>query len=119
MCCPTGVCGPSVDPEVLRIAGLLSALEGKGYPVRRHGLSQEPQAFVDNAEVARILKEEGVSSLPLTFVDGRLVAKGSYPSNETLGEALGVTSFAGPTSSGPCCCGGESEGDDCCGPCCC
>ena len=89
MCCPTGVCGPSVDPEVLRT----------GYDVTRHNLSSEPQAFVQNAEVAAILKEKGVGVLPITYVGGKILSSGAYPSNGELGDALGVT------FDGGCCCG--------------
>lgn len=124
MCCPTGVCGPSVDPEVLRIAGLLEALAGAGYDVTRHNLSSEPQAFVQNAEVAAILKEKGVGALPITYVDGKILSSGAYPSNGELGDALGVTFVEQPAASG-CCCGsggdadGSADGGCCCGSGCC
>lgn len=124
MCCPTGVCGPSVDPEVLRIAGLLEALAGAGYDVTRHNLSSEPQAFVQNAEVAAILKEKGVGVLPITYVGGKILSSGAYPSNGELGDALGVTFVEQPAASG-CCCGsggdadGSADGGCCCGSGCC
>lgn len=34
MCCSTGVCGPTVDPELARVASALFILEGKGFPLR-------------------------------------------------------------------------------------
>lgn len=116
MCCPTGVCGPSVDPEVLRIAGLLEALDAAGFDVTRHNLSSEPQAFVQNAEVAAMLKEKGVDALPVTYVDGKMLRSGAYPSNDELGDALGVTFVEQAPASG-CCCGsdGDADGGCCCG----
>lgn len=30
MCCPTGLCGPSIDPELLRLSSVLDALKEKG-----------------------------------------------------------------------------------------
>ena len=30
MCCSTGVCGPGVDPELLRVSTFLNELEGEG-----------------------------------------------------------------------------------------
>ena len=45
MCCNTGVCGPSVDPELARFAGDLSFLKENGASVRRYNLSQEAMAF--------------------------------------------------------------------------
>ena len=30
MCCSTGVCGPSVDPELLRVSTIVNILNKKG-----------------------------------------------------------------------------------------
>ncbi|MFN2258071.1 MAG: arsenite efflux transporter metallochaperone ArsD [Desulfuromonadaceae bacterium] len=90
MCCSTGVCGPSVDPELVRIQEVLRQIE-KHAPtieVKRYSLSSEPQAFVDHSEVGDIIKEEGPDSLPLVFVDGTLISKGSYPANDQLQQRL-------------------------------
>ena len=35
MCCPTGVCGVGVDPELLRISTVLNNLEKKGIEIGR------------------------------------------------------------------------------------
>lgn len=35
MCCPTGLCGPSVDPELLRISAVPDTLEKHGILVER------------------------------------------------------------------------------------
>lgn len=32
MCCPTGVCGPAVDPKVLAIQEAILKLEAEGIP---------------------------------------------------------------------------------------
>lgn len=86
MCCSTGVCGPSVDPELVRIQEALRQIQKQApeVQVQRFGLSAEPQAFVANTAVAELLKSEGPECLPLSFVDGKLVSKGGYPSNEEL-----------------------------------
>lgn len=86
MCCPTGVCGPSVDPELVRMQEALRQIEKQASQVQvsRYGLSADPQAFVANTEVAELLKIEGPECLPLVFADGELVSKGRYPSNEQL-----------------------------------
>ncbi|MGN8689861.1 arsenite efflux transporter metallochaperone ArsD [Atopobiaceae bacterium HCP3S3_F7] len=125
MCCPTGVCGPGVDPELLRIAGVLDRLSHAGVSVERHYLSQDPKAFAENPEIVSLLKEEGADALPIAYIDGRLVSKGAYPSNDTIGEALGVDLGAaeaqdseggehGCCCGGDGCCGGEHEKDGCC-----
>jgi hypothetical protein len=95
MCCSTGVCGPSVDPELVRIQETLRQLQKQApeVQVQRYGLSSEPQAFVTNTAVAELLKSEGPECLPLIFLDGMLVSKGSYPSNEQIQGAAKLAGF--------------------------
>jgi hypothetical protein len=90
MCCSTGVCGPSVDPELVRIQEVLRQVQKHvpDVPVHRYSLSSDPQAFVSNAAVAELLKSEGPECLPLVYVDGMLVCKGCYPTNEQIQGAL-------------------------------
>jgi hypothetical protein len=86
MCCSTGVCGPGIDPELVRIYDSLRQIQKQAPEVKieRYGLTTDPQAFVSNASVAELLKGEGPESLPLGFIDGELVSKGGYPSDELL-----------------------------------
>lgn len=86
MCCPTGVCGPSADPELVRIQETLRQIQKQAPEVQvsRYGLTANPQAFVSNSAVAELLKDEGPQCLPLVFIDCDLVSKGSYPSNGQL-----------------------------------
>ena len=44
MCCSTGICGPSVDPELVRFAADLDWLKSQGVSVERFNLSQQPAA---------------------------------------------------------------------------
>jgi len=109
MCCSTGVCGPSVDPELVRIQEALRQIQKQAPEVRalRYGLSSEPQAFVANAGVAELLQSEGPECLPLTFVDGDVVSKGRYPSNEQLQAILkraGIDVTFGEKKKSACCC---------------
>ena len=84
MCCSTGVCGPSVDPELVQFAADLDWLRRQGIEVERYNLSQEPARFVNTPAVKAALSTEGNDCLPLTMVDGDVVCKGHYPSQETL-----------------------------------
>jgi AhpD family alkylhydroperoxidase len=84
MCCSTGVCGPDVDPVLVRFAADLRWLANAGVLVERHNLSQQPQAFVANQSVKAALESEGNQCLPLILVDGRIVSKGAYPAREEL-----------------------------------
>lgn len=84
--CFTGACGLSVNPELVRIQVALLQVQKQApaVQVERYGLANNPQAFTANASVAELLQDEGPKCLPLMFVDGNLVSKGRYPSNEQL-----------------------------------
>ncbi|WP_441286949.1 arsenic metallochaperone ArsD family protein [Sorangium sp. KYC3313] len=58
MCCSTGVCGPSVDPELARFAGDVDWLQKQGGTVERYNLSQQPSAFTGSHEekLARVIE---------------------------------------------------------------
>jgi hypothetical protein len=89
MCCSTGVCGPSVDPNVLRAARDLAWVKAQGVPVERYNLAQEPQAFVDEPVVAAEMAASD-ESLPLTLINGEVVGRGEYLSRGKLCELLGL-----------------------------
>lgn len=111
MCCSTGVCGPSVDPELVRIQEVLRQIQKQAAQVQvgRYGLSSDPQAFVANPAVAKLLKEEGPGCLPLVFADGELMTKGRYPGNDQFAARLAL---AGVEVS----LGGSRVIFSCCGP---
>lgn len=82
MCCSTGVCGPSVDKELIQITAIQRYVRanarGQAMFIRRN-LAQNPDAFVRNPIVAQELKRQGINALPITLVDGQLVKTGEYP----------------------------------------
>lgn len=82
MCCSTGICGPGVNPELLRVATVINNLKSNGIFVERHNLSSNPQAFINNQVVNGLLNQYGVSILPITMVDGVVVKTKGYPTNE-------------------------------------
>src|ERR1700722_20273806 len=90
MCCATGVCGPSVDPELARFTADLDWLKKQGVPVERFNLSQQPGAFATYAIVKEALNARGNDFLPLVLVDERVAVEGAYPSRETLAALAGV-----------------------------
>lgn len=90
-CCSTGVCGPSVDPELLRVAAVIESLKKSGIEVARHNLSSEPQVFMRSKAVSDALNERGVDALPITTLDGKIAKSGSYPTNEEFTRLLGVS----------------------------
>jgi len=90
MCCPTGVCGPEVDPALVRFAADLEWLKANGAEVERFNLSQEPAVFVANAEVTAAMRARD-DALPLLLVDGKIVSQGRYLDRETLAALAGLT----------------------------
>lgn len=95
MCCSTGVCGPSVDPELVRFAADLDWLKAQGVSVERFNLAQQPGAFVDDTAVKAVLDTKGEAGLPLVEVSGQVMSSGVYPSRDELAAWTGT----GPTAS--------------------
>jgi AhpD family alkylhydroperoxidase len=96
MCCSTGVCGPSVDPQLARFAADLDWLKSQGVAVERFNLSQQPAAFADDAAVKTALETKGEAGLPLVKVNGVVKSSGTYPSRDELAAWAGV---GAPTAS--------------------
>ncbi len=107
MCCSTGVCGPSVDPELARFAADLDWLKNQGVQVERFNLSQEPAAFAGDAEVKAALESRGEEGLPLVKVGDEVKSSGVYPSRDELAAWAGVDAPAkadpAPKATGGCC----------------
>ncbi|RJX21908.1 MAG: arsenical resistance operon transcriptional repressor ArsD [Desulforudis sp.] len=82
MCCSTGLCGPSPNRELMRVAADLQRLGNQGVKVKRYNLSQEPQAFVAEKEVQRLLNEKGADVLPVVLVDNEVRLTGRYPTSD-------------------------------------
>jgi hypothetical protein len=118
MCCSTGVCGPSIDPDLMRVATLVHAYTKKGLAIHRHNLSSEPQDFLSTPVVNELLTKEGADVLPIILVDGIVTKTKAYPTNEELAQWTGITVSAEPspvrktlpvTQSSGGCCGVPSE----------
>ena len=58
MCCSTGVCGPSVDPELIRVSVAVNNLKNKGIDVTRYNLASEPDAFANNIVISQQIKDQ-------------------------------------------------------------
>ncbi|MTH51887.1 arsenite efflux transporter metallochaperone ArsD [Bacillus mangrovi] len=89
MCCPTGVCGPSTDPELTRVASAVYKLENKGCLIKRFNLANEPGAFTEQPKVLALLEEKGPDILPVTLLNGEIYKTQTYPSNQEFAEIFG------------------------------
>src|SRR5699024_3507690 len=90
MCCSTGVCVPSVDPELTRIASAVYSLEQKKCDITRYNLGNDPRAYVDNEIVNKVLLQKGPDELQLIRLNNEIVKVSAYPKNEVLAECLNV-----------------------------
>ena len=90
MCCSTGVCGPGVDPDLLRVATVINNINKRGVIVERYNLTNNPQIFVDNSIVNGLLNTDGIEILPVTIVDGKVVKTKAYPTNEEFCKLLDI-----------------------------
>lgn len=90
MCCSSGLCGPALDPVLVKMNDAALALKKQGVEVERFNLAQQPKAFVDNKQVAELLRNNGKKILPITLVSDQIFRTGEYPAYEELCKALGI-----------------------------
>ncbi|MBT2731767.1 arsenite efflux transporter metallochaperone ArsD [Carnobacterium sp. ISL-102] len=90
MCCSTGVCGPSVDVDLIRITSVsqqIRKLDGK--QLVRYNLTSNPNSFVRNQNVTKVMQEKGVDCLPVTVLNNETIVKiNEYPTNKEISEWL-------------------------------
>ncbi len=90
MCCPTGVCGPNVNPALVQFASDFLWVAGQGVHVERYNLAQQPQAFATNETVKTALEKYGNACLPLILLNGSIVSEGRYPGRDELARMVGL-----------------------------
>ena len=88
LCCPTGLCGPVLDSTLVDLNEAIVTLQAEGITVVRRQMAAEPQAFMKNADVYRLIRERQLEVLPITVVQGRVVKTAAYPSLAELRGAL-------------------------------
>ena len=97
MCCPTGLCGTNINPELMRIAVAIETLKRQGVTVIRHNLRDEPQIYVSNQTVNTYLQKHGAEALPITLVDGEVAVSKTYPTTRQRSEWTGINLDFMPT----------------------
>ena len=91
MCCPTGLCGVGIDPELLRISTVLDTLKKHGIIVDRYNLNSAPAEFIKDKTINAYINEKGTEGLPAVMVDGQIVITGRYPTNEEFTKLLDIS----------------------------
>jgi len=79
MCCPTGLCGPSLDQTLLDVSEMIMELQKKGFGVERYQMTTHPQTFLNQPEVMQLVREKQMAALPIIVVRGQVVSEGHYP----------------------------------------
>jgi hypothetical protein len=79
MCCPTGLCGPTLDETLLDVNEMILTVQAEGLAVQRYQMTSHPNAFLANADVMRLVREKQMAALPITLVRGQVIKIGAYP----------------------------------------
>ena len=88
MCCPTGLCGPTLDQALLDVSEMILTLQRDNLRVERYQMTSHPNAFLANTEVMKLVREKQMEALPITVVRGKVVKFGAYPSLSEMRAAL-------------------------------
>lgn len=88
MCCPTGLCGPTLDQTLLDVNEMIFTLQCANLRVERYQMSSDPNAFLVNTEVMKLVREKQLEALPITVVHGQVVKVGAYPTLDEMRVAL-------------------------------
>jgi len=90
MCCATGVCGPEPDKELIEFNETLKKINNyfSNLKILRASLSVDVKMFLENKEIFQLVKENGQQILPITTINGKVIAKKRYLKFNELKEEL-------------------------------
>jgi hypothetical protein len=91
MCCPTGLCGPTLDQTLLDVNEMILTLQRDNLRVERYQMTSQPNAFLANPEVMKLVREKQMEALPIIVVHGKIIKSGGYPSLSEVRAALNGT----------------------------
>lgn len=90
LCCSTGLCGPEPNQDLVQLSEDVKKLQVE-FPdesIIRASLSFNANAFLDYPEVLKLVKENGTDVLPITVLDGKILAKQRYMTHDEIRAAL-------------------------------
>ncbi len=90
MCCSTGVCGPDPDDELVEVSAVLDQLEDEfeTAEISRANMQHNIDEFLNTQEIYDLVQENGPEILPITTVNGEIVAKEAYLSYDEMAAEL-------------------------------
>lgn len=84
MCCPTGLCGPTLDQTLLDVSEMILTLQRDNLRVERYQMTSHPSAFLGNVDVMKLVREKEMAALPITVVRGKVIKVGAYPTIDEI-----------------------------------
>lgn len=88
MCCPTGLCGPTLDQTLLDVNEMILSLQNENVIVQRYQMTSHHSAFLGNPEVMELVREKQMEVLPITVVHGKIIKVSKYPTVDEIKTAL-------------------------------
>ncbi len=88
MCCPTGLCGPTLDQTLLDVNEMILTLQRENLRVERYQMTNNPNAFLATSEVMKLVREQQMAALPITVVRGKVIKVGAYPTLAEIKNSL-------------------------------
>ena len=82
MCCSSGVCGPNPNSVLIKFQDTIDKLKVDRIEVERYVITQSPEKFKENPQVIKLIQNEQLNVLPITFYNETVVLKGRYPTYE-------------------------------------
>ncbi len=94
MCCSTGVCGPEPDKELIALNETIKKLRedyNGELNIIRASLAFNSLMFFSNKEIFQMVKENGQAILPITTINGKIVARQRYLKYDEIKKLLEET----------------------------
>jgi len=88
MCCPTGLCGSALDQTLLDVNEMIMSLQREKLRVERYQMTSNPNAFLGNGEVMKLVREKQMAALLIIVVRGKVIKVGAYPTADEVHAAF-------------------------------
>ncbi|MEX0920012.1 MAG: arsenite efflux transporter metallochaperone ArsD [Candidatus Pacearchaeota archaeon] len=93
MCCSTGLCGPEPDKTLIDLNEILKKLQNEfsDLEINRANITHNLNMFLENKEIFQLVKEKGQEILPITTINGKIIAKQKYLKYDEVKEIIEET----------------------------
>lgn len=90
MCCSTGLCGPTPNETLIEFSETVKRLQKEyaALAIKRASITYNLNAFLENEEIFKIVKDKGQEILPITTLNGKIIATQRYMKYDELKKIL-------------------------------